>query len=198
VTPEQGAIFGFWATVGGVAVAIITLTVVIGQVVLMRRQQKTMDRQLEIMRKQDELLARRSELRVLAVPGERLIRFRAENVGSRGASEYYWHMFIDMRIISNHAVRELSGHGQYGPPHEEVSIGGNTYRRYAGLVRDPLFPGRDAYIATVTFGTENLAGMPPIYWRLSSEDGVFPRGEDYGVVELGSGNLKILRCGLEP
>ena len=195
----------FLATVFGVLVALATLWCVVRQLKLEGRQTdlaeqtKTLaqqqaglaaeqtrlgQRQTEIIEKQDQLMARRCHLRLDSKCSYRILELRAMNVGVRTATDFYWYIFMASERIKDIQFGNVEGVGLFGPPYDEPEIGGKIYRRYTGLVRNPLYPGRDVYIGRVLFSLIDPTGAPPILWRISAEDGVFPGPDEYGQITL--------------
>lgn len=186
VTPDQASVWGFWATVGGVVIGLITLGVVVAQALLMGRQQKTMERQLEIMKRQDELLNRRAALSVEANmtnvgPDTFRIDILAYNSGNRKAEDFYWHIGFPTNEVRDWLQRP--GAGLY-PRQPDTQLDGVTYTLYSDGCRTPLYPGRRMTLGFVLVERQHVAGPFSIIWQMTGEDGMFPSEGDMGKIEV--------------
>lgn len=164
----------------GLVVALITLLVVI-------RQQQTMQGQLEIMKKQDELLARQANLIVVVdakftseARQTCLLTVTVQNTGNKTARDFYWHFYVPVR----------NRHGEFVPTEGvgirsfELQLEGIPHIQFAGLHRDPVYPTRKVALGTVTTLPSRPEAPLAVAWKLVSEDGAFPKNEEVGRLRL--------------
>lgn len=178
-----------WSAVAAV-IGFVTLAVVCYQVRLMILQTR-------ILKRQDDFLARKADLEIVLAPPEserdnRLqFVFHARNKGSKGASDYYWNIFVSTAAATNIVSNHIQMGGGYAAEIEAVG-----YREFRGHADSPLYPNRQTIIGSVEFVGPQL-GHHTIFWKLVADDGVFPSDPDFGrfEVELNDNLIVITKPG---
>jgi hypothetical protein len=173
------------ASTAGAILSAITLAVVGYQVYLMVRQTKIMGDQLTLARRQDEIVA----LQLTRHPAPVLTHdpvggnphgkyatatFRVVNRGTRGIREFWTYVRFP---------QEANGLGWYAhAAHHEthsVTVDGRNYLEIRALTKQPIYPRFDLKIGDMSFERVHLVQGIRVYWKVISEDGMFPPEEDH-------------------
>jgi hypothetical protein len=182
-------------TLVGVVLSGLTLIIVLVQLRLMKHQTSLMesqtrlatkqaeiaDTQLVIMSRQDEIMAaerlRRAclEVSIAAAPGDRTVNLLIRNLGNKTANTFYWHLMIPVAIMEENQV--WRGGNNPLPCSEVVQMEGQPHRHFAGYQSDPLFPTRQALIASFAIAPASPRGVHPVFWSTICEDGKNPEAE---------------------
>ena len=183
----------------GVLVALVSLTLVLFQIYLMKRQDKMMavqsniaGEQLVISKRQDEiyreLLFRKPSLELLVnkrpvsqitfsslAPGEPVpcnLPLSIRNSGDKTVRDFYFHVAAPVTLeLSNEPTGEIV-------ESHRLEIGREQYIDYRVYKMAPIYPTRAVDIGMLPF--RGQPGDYKVFWYIVTEDGVFPSNERHG------------------
>ncbi len=125
------------------------------------------------------------------------VSFKIENNGrdSFRAQEIYWHVYIDSAIplLKDYPKENLPAQSVIGvlnpSPAENPLVDDKPFRKYVGILQQPIFPFSHVPIFTVVVDTKSIR-LGNAYYYLSTAHGAFPR--HYKVDRRGSVRAKDL------